>query len=63
MVASLGEWDAGLRASREVSFVRVGFCPSSSLPLGVEGLLRFVIVAIPGLFYYFFSIFSCCAVE
>ena len=33
-----------------VCFVRVCFCPFS-LPLGVEGWLRFVIVAYPGPFY------------
>ena len=32
-------------------FVRVSFCPFS-LPLGVKGGLRFVIVPLPGLFYY-----------
>ena len=33
-----------------VYFVRVSFC-HFSLPLGVGGWLRFVIVALPGLFY------------
>ena len=33
-----------------VCFVRVTFC-HFSLPLGVGGWLRFVIVALPGLFY------------
>ena len=33
-----------------VCFVRVSFC-NLSLPLGVWGRLRFVIVALPGLFY------------
>ena len=33
-----------------VCFVRVSFCPFS-LPLGVGGWLRSVIVALPGLFY------------
>ena len=33
-----------------VCFERVSFC-HFSLPLGVEGWLRFVIVALPGLFY------------
>ena len=51
MVTSLGEETAGLCASRAfVCSVRVRFC-HFSLPLGVEGLLRFVIVALPGLFY------------
>ena len=36
-----------------VCFARVCFCPFS-LPLGVEGWLRFVIVAYPRSFYYFF---------
>ena len=39
-----------------VCFVHVCFC-HFSLPLGVGGWLRFVIVAIPGLFYYFFESF------
>ena len=34
-----------------VSLARVNFC-QFSLPLGVRDWLRFVIVAIPGLFYY-----------
>ena len=33
-----------------VCFARICFCPFS-LPLGVEGWLRFVIVANPGHFY------------
>ena len=37
-------------------FVCVSFC-HFSLPLGVEGWLWFVIVALPVLFYYFF--FEC----
>ena len=37
-----------------VCFARVCICPFS-LPLGVEGWLRFVIVAYPGFFYYFFT--------
>ena len=36
-----------------VCFVCVGFC-HFSLPLGVGGWLRFVIVALPELFYYYF---------
>ena len=51
MVISLGEEEAGLCASRTfVCFARVCFC-LFSLPLGVEGWLRFVIVAYPGPFY------------
>ena len=38
-----------------VCFVRVCFCPFT-LPLGDEGWLRFVIVAYPGPFYYFFVV-------
>ena len=54
MITSLGEEGAGLCASRAfVYFARVSFCPFS-LPLSVGGWLRFVIVALPGLFYYFF---------
>ena len=37
-----------------VYFARVNSCPFS-LPLAVGGRLRLVIVALPGLFYYFFS--------
>ena len=37
-----------------VCFVRVSFCHFSLL-LGVGGWLQFVIVALPGLFYYFFN--------
>ena len=48
---SLGEEGAGLCTSRTfICFARVCFCPFS-LPLGVEGWLRFVIVAYPGPFY------------
>ena len=40
-----------------VCFARVGFC-QFSLPFGVGGWLRFVIVALPGLFYLlFFKVF------
>ena len=55
MIASLGEEGAGLCAFVHlfVCFVRISFC-QFSLPLGVGGWLRFVIVALPGLFYYFF---------
>ena len=46
-----GGWGAGLCDSRAfVCFVRVGLC-SFSLPLSVGDWLRFVIVALPGLFY------------
>ena len=48
---SIVEEGAGLCASRAfVCFVRVSFC-RFSLPLGVGGWLRFVTVALPGLFY------------
>ena len=51
LITSLGEEGAGLCASRTfVCFACVCFCPFS-LPLGVEGWLRFVIVAYPGPFY------------
>ena len=50
MITSLGEEIAGLCASHAlVCFVRVSFC-HFSLPLGVRGWLRFVIVSLPGLF-------------
>ena len=39
-----------------VCFVHARVCPFS-LPLGVRGLLRVLIVALPGLFYYFFKYF------
>ena len=52
VIASLGEEGAGLCASRTfVCFVRVSFC-HFSLPLGVGCWLQFVIVALPGFFYY-----------
>ena len=48
---SLGEEGAGLCVSCAiVCFVRVGFC-HFSLPLGVRVRLRFLIVALPALFY------------
>ena len=57
MITSLGEEGAGLCVSLAfvclhlfVYFARVRFCPFS-LPLGVGGWLRFVIVALPALFY------------
>ena len=37
-----------------VYFARAGFCPFS-LPFGVRGWLRLVIVALPELFNYLFS--------
>ena len=40
-----------------VCFVRVSFC-HFSLPLGVGGWLRFVTVALPGFFYYFYIILT-----
>ena len=51
VITSLGEEGAGLCASRAfVCFVRVSFC-HFSLPLGVGGWLRFVIVTLSGLFH------------
>ena len=51
VIASLGEERAVLCASRAfVYFARVNFY-NFSLPLGVRGWLRLVIVALPGLFY------------
>ena len=51
LITSLGEEGAGICASRTfVCFARVRFYPFS-LPLGVEGWLRFVTVAYAGLFY------------
>ena len=55
-VASLGEGRANLGAFRAfVRFVLVWVC-RFPLPLGVWEGLRFVIVALPGLFSYFFFI-------
>ena len=55
LIISLREERVGLRASR--TFVCL-FCACMfypfSLPLGVEGWLRFVIVAYPGTFYLLF---------
>ena len=58
-ITSLGEERANLSAFRTfVRFVLVWIC-RFSLPLGVWEGLRFVIVALPGLFsYLFFSIFN-----
>ena len=54
LITYLGEEGAGLCASCTFfSFARVCFCPCS-LPLGVEGWVRFVFVAYTGPFYYFF---------
>ena len=53
VIISLGEEGAGLCASRAfvcLFFTYVSFCPFSP-PLGIEGWLRFVIVAFHGLFY------------
>ena len=51
-IASLGEEGANLSAFRTFArFVLVWFC-RSALPLGVWEGLRFVILAIPGLFSY-----------
>ena len=53
-IASLGEERASLGAFRTfVRFVRVWIC-LFPLPLGVWEGLRFVIVALPGLFSYLF---------
>ena len=53
-ITSIGEEIANLSAFRTfVRFVLVWFC-RFSLPLGVWEGLRFVIVALPGLFSYLF---------
>ena len=53
-ITSLGEERANLNAIRTfVRFVLVWIC-RFPLPLGVWERLRFVIVALPGLFSYFF---------
>ena len=51
VITSFGEEGAGMCASRAfvVCFLHVIFC-HFSLPLGVGGWLRFVIVTLPGLF-------------
>ena len=55
-ITSLGEERANLRAFRTfVRFALVWFC-LFPLPLGVWEGLRFVIVALPGLFSYLFFI-------
>ena len=57
-ITSLGEKRANLSAFRTfVRFVLVWIC-RFPLPLGVWEGLRFVIVALPGLFSYFFVV--CC---
>ena len=54
VITSRWEEGGGLYASRAFVCLFVlyvlGFCPFS-LPLGVGGWLRFVIVALPGFFY------------
>ena len=51
VITSLGEERAGLCVLRAfVCFARINFCPFS-LPLGLRDWLRFVTVALPGLFY------------
>ena len=55
-ITSLREERANLSASRTfVRFVLILIC-QFPLPLGVWEGLRFVIVALPGLFYYFFLV-------
>ena len=57
-ITSLGEERANLSAFRTfVRFALVWFC-RFPLPLGVWEGLRFVIVALPGLFSYLFLFFS-----
>ena len=57
-ITSLGEERANLRAFRTfVRFVLVWIC-RFFLPLGVWEELRFVIVALPGLFSYLFFLYS-----
>ena len=56
-ITSLGEGRANLSAFRTfIRFVLVWLC-RFLLPLGVWEGLRFVIVALPGLFSYFFFFF------
>ena len=58
-ITSLGEERANLSAFRTfVRFVLVWIC-RFPLPLGVLEGLRFVIVALPGLFSFFFFFFFC----
>ena len=58
-INSLGEERANLSAFRTfVGFALVWFC-LFPLPLGVLEGLRFVIVALPGLFSYLFSFNEC----
>ena len=59
MATSLGEEGAGLYPSRAFVclFCTYSFC-NFSLPLGVGGWMRFVIMALPGLFYKFFHVVS-----
>ena len=56
LITSFGEEEAGivLLVHLFVCFARVCFC-HFSLPLGVEGWLRFVIMAYPGPFYLLLS--------
>ena len=50
MIALLGGEGTGLCASRAFALYLLVFV-IFSLPLGVDGWLRFVIVALPGLFF------------
>ena len=61
-ITSLGEERANLSAFR--TFVRLALVSFCLFPLGVWEGLRFVIVALPGLFSYlfFFFFFFCCSV-
>ena len=60
-ITSLGEEKANLSAFRTfVGFVLVCFC-RFPLPLGVWEGLRFVIVALPGLFSYLFFLMLKCS--
>ena len=51
VITSLGKGRVGLCASSAFVLSCVDFCPFS-LPLGVRGWLRLVIVALPGHFIY-----------
>ena len=62
MIISLGQERAGLYASR-ACLSCMSYCLSFSLPFGVEGWLRLVIVALPGLFTSFLSTDQCSVLQ
>ena len=59
VITSLGEERANLSGFRTFVWIVLVWICQFSLPLGVWEGLRFVIVALPGLFSYLFFNFMC----